>query len=638
MKIIYYSLVFLVGSSVFAQSREQLADVVKNTDVETLKALSFDFHQEYLAREQRIDAYLKSHPEVSRKTLTNGVLREIYDVQPNGEISYYQTLNLTSARTSRAVKLYNGGGLGLNIQGQDMTAFVWDGGGARTTHVEFPNGKVVINDGAALGEHATHVMGTVCAQGLTANLRGNAFDASGIAYDWTDDYSEQASEAATGMLISNQSYWVGANSNEWIYGAYDSRARGFDQIAVAAPYYLGVTAAGNDRSDFSDPVLGPYLSAKYGYNLTRGMQNAKNYLTVGAVKQVLTYSGPASVEMSDFSSWGPTDDGRIKPEVVDKGVNVRSTLDSSDTASGLMSGTSMASPGVTGTATLIQQYYHSVNNAWMRAATLKGLICHTADESGAADGPDYEYGWGLINAEAAANAITAKSNGTAIIDERVLSQGGTYTTTVSISDSSAPLMVSIGWTDPPATANNSTNDPTTKYLKNDLDVRVTKDGVTYYPWTLNPAVPYDPAIRTSDNNVDNFEKIQVDAPVGTYTITVSHKGNLFANNGTSAGTSQNYALIVTGKGVSLHTNDLASDLGFTIYPNPSKGIINVEAAAGVSENFNIQVYDIQGRLITQKQAGSLRASVDISNCSNGVYIVKCIDGSRISTQKIVLSH
>ena len=43
-------------------------------------------------------------------------------------------------------------------------------------------------------------------------------------------------------------------------------------------------------------------------------------------------------------------------------------------------------------------------------------------------------------------------------------------------------------------------------LINDLDIRVTKDGVTYYPWTLNPAVPTDGAVRTGDNFRDNFEK------------------------------------------------------------------------------------------------------------------------------------
>ena len=235
-----------------------------------------------------------------------------------------------------------------------------------------------------------------------------------------------AGEAANGMLVSNHSYWSGV-PGVWIYGAYDTRARQFDQIAEAAPFYLAVTAAGNDRDSYSDTVLGPYLSQKGGYNLVRGMQNAKNYLTVGAINQVLTYSGASDVIMSSFSSWGPTDDGRIKPEIVTKGVAVRSTLSTSDTAAGNLQGTSMASPGIAGCALLLQQYYFSINNAYMRAATNKGLILHTADEAGLSEGPDYEFGWGLINTEKAAALIKNKPLLRSLVEENVLNQNQIYT-------------------------------------------------------------------------------------------------------------------------------------------------------------------------------------------------------------------
>lgn len=84
-------------------------------------------------------------------------------------------------------------------------------------------------------------------------------------------------------------------------------------------------------------------------------------------------------------------------------------------------------------------------------------------------------------------------------------------------------MISISWTDRFGSANNCFVDPTKLDLVNDLDVKVTKGEEIFYPWTLNPVVPTDPAVRTSDNFRDNYERVQIDNPNGTYTITVGHK-------------------------------------------------------------------------------------------------------------------
>src|SRR5690606_3891970 len=138
---------------------------------------------------------------------------------------------------------------------------------------------------------------------------------------------------------------------------YDSRARQIDNITFNNPYYLPVVSAGNDRGETTAPGS-TQNAAKAGYDLIFGHGNAKNALTVAAVGQVLNYTGASSVPLSSFSSWGHSDDGRIKPEISMKGVYVRSTLDTNDTAYGFMSGTSMASPGVTGVITLLQQYHN----------------------------------------------------------------------------------------------------------------------------------------------------------------------------------------------------------------------------------------------------------------------------------------
>lgn len=59
--------------------------------------------------------------------------------------------------------------------------------------------------------------------------------------------------------------------------------------------------------------------------------------------------------MSSFSSWGPTDDGRIKPDIVADGVSVFSTTATHDSSYGYKSGTSMATPNAAGSLLLLQE-------------------------------------------------------------------------------------------------------------------------------------------------------------------------------------------------------------------------------------------------------------------------------------------
>src|SRR5690606_16867415 len=209
---------------------------------------------------------------------------------------------------------------------------------------------------------------------------------------------------------------------------------------------------------------------------------------------------------------------------------VRSTVDASDTSYGVMSGTSMASPGVTGVMVLLQQYYNQLYSNYMKAATAKGLILHTADEAGLMPGPDYEFGWGLINAEKAAKVIRDKNLATnrSIVEEATLSSGVPFTKNI-VAAGTEPLQVSISWTDPAyAGRNNGPVGPSTVYLVNDLDVKVTSAaGTVYYPWKLQGmADPAANSTNSSTNNVDTFERIDIPNPVGQYTITVTNKGTL----------------------------------------------------------------------------------------------------------------
>ncbi len=625
MKITLLLITFFTGF-LYAQTPAQLRQVIDQTDVATLKILSAEFKEEYESRQEKINNFLALNPQFPKRYVEDLVEYEIYDIENNTPV-YSQTDNRNSAITSRSNRLYNGGALGLNVQGQGMTAHIWDGGIALQTHVEFPNNKIFVFDAiGSLSSHATHVTGTVVAQGITASLRGNAFNASAVSYDWNNDLEEITNAAANGMLVSNHSYWSGSSSAAWTFGAYDSRARSLDQITFAAPFYLFVGSAGNDRNNFTSSIIGPYLNQKGGYNLVKGMHNAKNTLTVGAVEQVSIYNGPQSVLMSSFSSWGPADDGRIKPEIVTKGTEVRSTWSTSDTANAISQGTSMSAPGITGSAILLQQHYNNLNASFMRAATLKGLIMHSADEAGPAQGPDYMFGWGLMNTERAATIITRRHENKHIIQENVLANGATFTTQV-YATGTEPLMASISWTERAFTANNGTNDPVGSHLINDLDIRVTRDGQTFFPWRLQPSSPASEALRDGDNNIDNFEKIEIDTPTaGLYTITVSHKGSLVSGN-------QTYSLIVSGIDQTL-SNQTIANAEFAIYPNPSNGLFTI-ATEGF-DNKTLEIFDIQGRNVFLTALISNLNDINVSYLPKGVYMARLIAGDQVTTKKIVI--
>lgn len=627
MRIYTYFLCFslLLPIVSHAQTLEERKNIATFSNRQANSELSKILKKEDLERKIRLQNFINQNPSfpITKRVGTIG-LEELLDVLPNGEKIFARTTNAGAATTARATALYNGGSLGINIQGQNMTAGVWDGGNARNTHQEFMvggNSKITLGDGTNFQPHPTHVAGTIAAQGIFPDVRGIAFNSSILSYDWDSDLAEMLDQASSGLLVSNHSYGTGSLSSLWFYGAYDSRAREMDNICYNNPYYLPVIAAGNDRNKTTAPGS-VQINTKEGYDMIFGHANAKNIITVAAVNQVSPYIDPSSVVMSPFSSWGPSDDGRIKPDISMKGVNVLSTVSSSDTALGYMSGTSMASPGVTGVVLLLQQYHNQLYSSFMKSATVKGLILHTADEAGFAIGPDYAFGWGLINAQKGAIAIRDKNSTTSnksVIEELTLNNAATYTKTITASGTT-PLKISISWTDPATlitNINTGTVDPTTKYLVNDLDIKVSKNGIDYFPWKLQGmSNTSGVATNTGTNNSDNFERVDIDNPSGTYTITVTHKGTL-------SGGSQNFSLIATSDNLAtLSTNEAikANDSNVNFYPNPAKNYIQINEN---EKDLLINIYDVSGKLVLTSKLVDKRIS--ISRLIKGNYIANFIN-------------
>ncbi|MFZ4672049.1 MAG: S8 family serine peptidase [Flavobacterium sp.] len=545
----------------------------------------------------------------------------------NGEPIFYTIDNAGSAITIGGSTMYPSGSLGLNVTGSGMTAGVWDGGKVRFSHQELV-GKITLGDSqTSLSDHSTHVTGTMVAAGVSASRRGLAYNASAKTYGWEDDTIEMETFASDGYLVSNHSYgYVASNLTNALFGKYDSTSRQMDLIAVAHPYYQIVAAAGNDRTDSAVAQL----DLKNGYDMLTGMSNSKNGISVAAVEEVPEYFDASSVTMSSFSNFGPPDDGRVKPDISAKGVNVSSCIATNNTAYASFQGTSMAAPGLAGLIVLLQKHYNNLNTgSFMRASTVRGLLCHTAKEAGFEAGPDYEFGWGLANGEESAQLIIQKGT-TAILEENTLVSGQVFVKSITLNNPQK-LKVSICWTDPSAPVNiNTAEDNRNPVLINNLDLKVFKDGAPYYPWKLNPSDPTAIATNVSDNNVDNIEKVEIEnAPAGVYTIQVSHKGSSLS------GGSQVFSLIANGTtGLNLNTRDYDYDNSIFIYPNPASNVLNFSTKNNI-EISSVIINDISGKEVYNRKNTLSQNQIDISNLSGGVYFVTFNSDGKSVTKKFL---
>lgn len=554
-----------------AQTEGERRKITSNYDKNKIEQLKKEFQQ--LQEQRKASRKNSTFPKFIKSTgasaknsdFENNHFAELQYIDEQGIPIYYETYNAEAAKSTRTNYLQSGGSLKLDLTGKDMLVGVWDAGGARSTHQEYKNtsnkSRYSYNDTNALNPHSAHVTGTIIAKGVDVKAKGMATEANAKGYDWTNDISEMTNEASSGLLLSNHSYGyttkqydnfgnlIFKNNQtvpllEWYQiGTYMTDTYNLDKLLYAAPNYLAVIAAGNDGIFYINKS--PMDSSKPQYDKLTGYGNSKNALIVAnAEKAVLNADGSLkSVTINSTSSQGPTRDLRIKPDITGHGTDVYSTLESSDNSYGIMSGTSMASPNVTGTLLLIQEYSNKILKKYLKAATLKGLALHTADDAGLT-GPDAIFGWGLLNAKKMAETIKDSEKNPNTIIEATLKNAQTFTKVIK-AKAGSKLSVSISWTDPEGKAISNTNEVNNSVLVNDLDLRVTKGSKTYYPWKL---MGVDTNSANSDNNRDNFERVDIDnASAEEYTITVSHKGTLKNNK------DQDFALIITGIENSINT-------------------------------------------------------------------------------------
>lgn len=415
------------------------------------------------------------------------------------------------------------------LTGAGVVVGMWDAGWPDLGHPDLA-GRVIPGE-ASVPElahfHATHVAGTLGGAGTASEAHG------GTAQQWrgvAPGVTLVAHDVGTGPLIEEhraayERHGAILSQNSWgitvseffgnchLLGNYSGDAPNYDRLTTGLfgiPYHV-VFSAGNARGR-SETSGCP--SASYG---TIGVPaTAKNTLTVGAINS-------DDNSMTVFSGWGPTDDGRLKPEFVapgdethgDGGIN--STLPGG--GYGTLVGTSMAAPAVSGVAALlIEDYRRLYHGQTPLPSTLKALLAHTAqdlddDTEWFHPGPDYASGYGRVQARAAVDQLRA---GGVLIGQ--VGQDGSLHQALEVPPGTTEVKLTLAWDDVPAQENAA------RTLVNDLDLVVIDPlGNRHWPWTLDPAQPAAPARRDQADRLNVIEQVCVtgELPPGEWTVTVT---------------------------------------------------------------------------------------------------------------------
>lgn len=432
-----------------------------------------------------------------------------------------------------------------NLSGSGVDLGIWDGG-IVDSHIDF-DGRLNLGDSTTVSNHATHVAGTMAGDGTNSSNHGGApFQWMGMApgaeiftFDWFDNIAE-VNNAVTnsGIELSQNSWGYGVgDGNCYLYGDYAYDAASYDEIVTGnttgKPISV-VFANGNERDDGDCGMSStfPYLN----YANVSPPATGKNVLSVGA-----TNSNNDS--MTSFSSWGPLDDGRLKPEVVAPGCANFGSITSTMPGGGYggMCGTSMAAPAVSGIIGLLIEQHRAVFNSDPLPATLKAVLVQTAVDlndgsSYLNPGPDYASGYGRVDAQAAADLIQDQK----LIEDSV-GNNQSEAFTFNVPAGTPSIKVTLAWDDEPGTVNAAVA------LVNNLDLTlIAPDGTVHYPWTLDPNNPSANATTGADS-VNNLEQVVVNNPAaGTWQAQV---------NGTAVPTNlQSYALV--GQVFGTNTTDI----------------------------------------------------------------------------------
>ena len=401
--------------------------------------------------------------------------------------------NQVAAHGVGALSTFNG----RNLRGKDVTLGIGDNANI-SSHSDF-SGRAIIRTALPSANHGTHTAGTMAGAGIVnVKYRGMAPAATIINQAYSDIISNAPVYITDNkMVITNNSY----HSVDDLCpgdGVYDVLSNYVDKQTGRYPSLLHVFAAGNDGGNTCTPYPVNFGTVKSGW------QSAKNVLTVGALNT-------DDYTIAYFSSRGPVNDGRIKPEITAGGWNVISTFPNNNYGSGY--GTSMASPAVAGAMALLYERYRQLHaGADPKSSLIKTLACNTAEDLGN-KGPDYTFGFGLLNARRAVEAMEANRYFVS-----TLTTGANKQHSITVAPNTRRLKIMLYWADTAAATNAATA------LVNDLDLTVTEPtAIQHRPLILNAVAANvnDVAVEGIDH-LNNIEQVVIDnPPAGNYTININ---------------------------------------------------------------------------------------------------------------------
>lgn len=423
--------------------------------------------------------------------------------------------------------------------------------------------------------HGTHVAGSILGDGAASGgqVRGVAPRAKLFFQSLLDAQGHLGGLPVNLGDLFDAAYQAGAriHNNSWgaaTQSAYTLNSEDVDDFVASHRDMLIVIAAGNEgqaaKRFHSPPGFPDWLSIG-------APGSSKNALTVGARRtsrtvggySTLTWKGawPAdfpdppianemvsgdSESLAGFSSRGPCDDRRIKPDVVAPGTDILSTksaLAPSDHYWGpypggryaFMGGTSMATPLVSGCVALVREYYvsqrlHQPSAALLKATVINGARLLTGSDAIANQNaaPNYDQGFGAVHMPSTLPNPTDPNLKLEFVDswhepQRQFNQSGQrFRFNVAVTGG-ASLRFCLAYTDIPA-----------RGVQNDLNLFVQEPagskhvGNEHLPERLTPL-----------DRGNNVEVVRIDNPAaGNYLIQVSAFNLL--------GQGQDFALVVAG--------------------------------------------------------------------------------------------
>ena len=381
-----------------------------------------------------------------------------------------------------------------NLSGKGIKIGIVDGGFVLDTHKELKN-RVFLEkldeDNINFKSHPAHVAGIIGSSGIDTKSIGVA--TSAVLYSYSFEQYEDSNKSyfydmyKKGIYISNHSY--GPDEGD----IYDGMSQATDNFIASHPNHISIVSSGNSREGSDD------------YKTIRDFASAKNVITVGAVDK--------NKEITSFSSVGPVNGGRIKPDIVGYGEHVYSLDTENEYA--YKRGTSMSAPHITGLVALLEEEYKKVNSTLMREDTAKAILVNSATDLGRV-GPDYEYGYGIPDALKAVNIIDSMARYDSLVKLNDVNENNSREYSLYLAEDS-DIRVTLSWIDPKFYEDKITDTTNSK-----LHIKIVDEsGKIYYPWSLDYYNYTDDAVKDV-NDVDNVQQVEAHLKQGRYRVIISN--------------------------------------------------------------------------------------------------------------------